>query len=545
MAWYCARCGQAANVAGACARDGEALSRVSSHDLLGRKLGEYTVLAALGGGSFGTVYRAVHERSGMVAAIKLLHRPIDDSESQRVLVEARAAAMLDHPNVVQVYDLAVTSDRRPYIVMQYLEGRPLAHVMEQRLPVAFAVALANDILAGIGAAHARGIIHRDLKPDNVFVAAGRAIVVDFGLAKLVADPRSPNLTVTGEAIGTPHFMAPEQIRGKAVDGRADLYAVGCVLFEMLAGRPLFEGSTTFALFDAHLHQAPRSIATLRPDVPAAVDAAIARALAKDPAARFADASAMQRALRSTEAAVGRKRWPVAVAGGVLGLAAIATVAAFTDGGASKLGDASPAGSSQLLASAVTAKPRSVVVPPPDPDEPPLDPALETTLRSVADNFERGRYKRPDVVRLRCAMEELRVTSPARAPQAIRAYNRRFLQLLREQAPDLDPGIECSKGAPVRAGWAPRIALAPALPDELPLDDSIEKILRAMHEQLEDGHYGRSIALRLACDFERQRAQLKRELGVPRMVRGYFRRAELLLHGYFPDLAPATECKDPG
>src|SRR5262249_30174791 len=139
MSWFCPRCGHDADDGGRCPRDGEPFVRVSQHDLIGRPLGEYRILASLGGGSFGSVYRAVHQRSGMLAAIKLLHRPIDDAESQRVIVEARAAAMLSHPNVVQVYDLALTSDRRPYIVMQLLDGEPLGHLIGKHVGLPQAV----------------------------------------------------------------------------------------------------------------------------------------------------------------------------------------------------------------------------------------------------------------------------------------------------------------------------------------------------------------------------------------------------------------------
>jgi serine/threonine-protein kinase len=277
MSWFCPRCGHDASAAGTCPRDGETLARVSQHDLVGRPLGEYKILASLGGGAFGSVYRAVHQRSGMLVAIKLLHRPIDDADGKRVIVEARAAATLAHPNVVQVYDLALTGDRRPYIVMQLLDGQPLGHLIGTRVAVPHALSIASDVLAALEVAHQRGVIHRDLKPDNIFLSKGRAVIVDFGLAKLVADPRAPSLTVTGEALGTPHYMAPEQVRGELADGRADLYAVGCVLFEVLAGQPPFPGAATFAVFDAHLNAPPPSIAALRPDVPPHVDAAIARA----------------------------------------------------------------------------------------------------------------------------------------------------------------------------------------------------------------------------------------------------------------------------
>ena len=324
MGWFCPRCGQDAGAEGTCPHDGERLAPVSRHDLIGRSLGEYKVLASLGGGSFGSVYRAVHSRSGMLAAIKLLHRPIDDVESQRVIVESRAAAMLSHPNVVQVYDLAATSDRRPYIVMQLLDGTPLADLLSLRMPVGQALSIVGDVLAGLGHAHRRGVVHRDLKPDNIFIAKGRAVIVDFGLAKLISDPRAPSLTATGEALGTPSYMAPEQVRGELADGRADLYAVGCVLFEMLAGHPPFQGSATYAIFDAHLNQPAPSITEHRNDVPPHVVGAIARVLAKDPDARFASAHEMQRALAGTPAPK-RRRWPI-VAGIAAATAITVTIA---------------------------------------------------------------------------------------------------------------------------------------------------------------------------------------------------------------------------
>ncbi|MEO8703056.1 MAG: serine/threonine-protein kinase [Kofleriaceae bacterium] len=297
MGWYCQLCGFAAPELGPCPRDGGPLVPVSTQELLGRTLGDYRILAKLGGGAFGTVYRAAQVETGTIVAIKLLAHPVDRAESARVVIEARAASMIAHPNCVEVFDLALTSDRRPYIVMQLLDGVSLAHVMQDRLSVPEAITLISDVLRGVGEAHARGVVHRDLKPGNIFITGGRAVIVDFGFAKLISDPKAPNLSITGEVIGTPAYMAPEQIRaGRAVDGRCDLYAIGCVLYEMLAGRLPFAGKSTLKMFAAHLEETPPPLVKYRPDVPPRIAEAIGKAMAKRPEDRFADAGAMLAAL---------------------------------------------------------------------------------------------------------------------------------------------------------------------------------------------------------------------------------------------------------
>jgi eukaryotic-like serine/threonine-protein kinase len=298
--WFCARCGLEAEAAGACPRDRDPLARVSAQDLLGRKIGEYRILAKLGGGAFGTVYRAAHATTGTIVALKLLAHPIDHADSQRVVIEARAASKIAHPNCVEVFDLQLTSDRRPYIVMQLLEGVTLAKVMQQQLSVAEAVTLISDVLKGVAAAHRQGVVHRDLKPGNIFVANGRAVIVDFGFAKLISDPSTPNLSITGEVVGTPAYMAPEQIKsGRAIDGRIDLYAISCVLYEMLAGRLPFGGKTALQMMSAHLNQVALPVTAYRQDCPKRIAEAIARGMAKSPDERYPDADAMRAAITSS------------------------------------------------------------------------------------------------------------------------------------------------------------------------------------------------------------------------------------------------------
>jgi hypothetical protein len=521
--WFCPRCGHESATEGPCPRDGEPLARVSSHDLIGRRLGEYTVLAALGGGAFGSVYRAVHARSGLLVAIKLLHQPIDQTESQRVITEARAAATLKHANVAQVYDLALTTDRRPYIVMQLLEGGSLASVLRSPLPVAFALGLANDMLAGLAVAHARGVIHRDLKPDNVFVANGRAILVDFGLAKLVADPAAPNLTITGDAIGTPMYMAPEQINSRPVDHRADLYAVACVLFEMLAGRPPFQGST-FMLFEAHTKQPPPSVAAVRPEVPAHVDAAIARALAKDPDARFADATEMRHALAGVidTRPRGRRRWPIVAALSAVAIAGLATVALVAG--------------ERTTPPAPPDAPAKVVIPPPEPDEP-VDPQLESALTAVADNIAAGRYTRDQVLRMRCDMARARRDESRHTPRAIRSYNARFQQMLEGQLAGVDFAKACAPPERPERG-SHRVPFPPPLTGEPRLGDGMEAALHEVHDQLDNGTFGRAHAVEMMCGIYRMRDKQKTH-AIP-YTRAFHRRYELLMRGYFPDL-DAAEC----
>ncbi len=297
LGFFCTKCGHAAAQAGACPKDAQPLIPVSSQDLMGRTIGDYRILAKLGGGAFGTVYRAAHVTTGTIVALKLLAHPIDHADSQRVVIEARAATRIAHPNCVEVFDLQQTADRRPYIVMQLLQGIPLSQVMRQRLSVAEAITLIGDVLQGVAAAHRHGVVHRDLKPGNIFVANGKAVIVDFGFAKLISDPKAPNLSITGEVVGTPAYMAPEQITaGRPIDGRADLYSIAVVLYEMLANKLPFSGKSALQMMSAHLNQVALPITAYRPDCPKQVADAIARAMAKNPDDRFADADAMRAAL---------------------------------------------------------------------------------------------------------------------------------------------------------------------------------------------------------------------------------------------------------
>ncbi|MGH9885214.1 MAG: serine/threonine-protein kinase, partial [bacterium] len=211
---------------------------------LGSQVGPYRILGALGGGGMGLVYRAVHAQLDRPTAIKVLRPELAHSvwALDRFLNEARAASALRHPGVIEIYDYGVMPSGRPFIAMELLEGMTLGRCLgRDRLPAADAARLARQIAGALAAAHDGGIVHRDLKPDNVFLvrdprtgAHGRAKLLDFGIARRDGQAQQHADIV----LGTPAYMAPEQCRDDGdCDHRADLYALGCVLFEMLSGQP--------------------------------------------------------------------------------------------------------------------------------------------------------------------------------------------------------------------------------------------------------------------------------------------------------------------
>src|SRR5439155_8360786 len=217
----------------------------------------------------------------------------DDTARKRFWREARAAASVNHPNICQIYDVG-EDDGSLFITMELLEGEPLTeHLARGALRVDQAMSIAVDMLAALGAIHARGIVHRDLKPSNVFVTPHGVKLLDFGLARPQVD-RTMDLTIgltrTGIVMGTPRYMAPEQVTGEPVDARTDLFALGAIMFEMLAGRPAFNGRSVAEIIHATLSEQPPAL-TGSPAV-AAVDRVIRRALAKRPTGRPASAEAM-------------------------------------------------------------------------------------------------------------------------------------------------------------------------------------------------------------------------------------------------------------
>jgi serine/threonine protein kinase len=264
------------------------------------RIGHYAIARKLGQGGMGIVYAARDERLERTVALKTLSSFADnDTARQRFWREARAAASVNHPNVCQIHEIGEEAGTL-FIAMELLEGESLADRLRRGpLPVSEALPIALGMLAALSALHNRGLVHRDLKPSNVFLTAHGVKLLDFGLARVEsASSREPAvaLTQSGVVVGTPHYMAPEQAMGEAVDARSDLFAAGAVLFEMLAGRPAFGGRTIVAVLHATVHEQPPAL-TGSPSV-AAVDRVIRRALAKRPEERFASADEFAEELRA-------------------------------------------------------------------------------------------------------------------------------------------------------------------------------------------------------------------------------------------------------
>ncbi len=265
----------------------------------------YEVGDWLGQGSAATVCRARDLRLDRAVAIKLLRPELraDPAFVTRFAREARCAAQLSHPHIVPIYDYGEVAGTF-FIVMEYIAGGDLRARLHagQPLPVAEAVRLAIEVAEGLGAAHAVGIVHRDVKPGNILLARdGRAKITDFGIVKMIG---VPTVTMVSLSLGTPHYAAPEQTSGGEITPATDVYALGVVLFEMLAGRLPFEGSSLIEVAMQHLQAPPPALSRLNPAVPTELEAILAQALAKEPRERFPDGTSFAAALREQERALG-------------------------------------------------------------------------------------------------------------------------------------------------------------------------------------------------------------------------------------------------
>ena len=267
--------------------------------------GRYRLERELGAGGMGAVWIAVQEGLGRRVALKtLLPALAQDAQAvTRFKREAELAASLGHPHIVQVTDFGSDAGGA-FLVMELLHGHSLAEVIEREAPMepTRLATIAQQVLSALGATHERGVVHRDLKPDNVFltkVAGGELVkLLDFGIARMALGDVASRLTQTGQVLGTPLYMAPEQARAQEVDGRTDLYALGAILYEAASGQRPFEASTYPALIAAIVMDAPPPLKSLRPGLPPNFVAIVETAMAKEPDHRFRSPEAMSRALDS-------------------------------------------------------------------------------------------------------------------------------------------------------------------------------------------------------------------------------------------------------
>jgi serine/threonine-protein kinase len=268
------------------------------NDWIGRQLSQYQIIEELGRGGMAVVYKAWQPALERYVAIKVLpsHFVSDQRFLARFRHEALAAAQLNHPNIVTVHDVG-QEESVHFIVMEYLEGLPLNNLLHNQgpLPLGRVTPIVEQLSAALDYAHRRGLVHRDIKPANIIIGRGdHATLTDFGIAKALS---GTSLTQTGTMVGTPQYMAPEQVLGATVDHHADIYALGIVCYEMLAGDPPFTGDTAAVLY-AHAHRPPPSLRQRLPRLPAYVEDVLGRALEKDPGARFASAGEMSAALQT-------------------------------------------------------------------------------------------------------------------------------------------------------------------------------------------------------------------------------------------------------
>ncbi len=275
---------------------------------------KFKILRLIGRGGMGEVFEAEHVGLGKRVAIKLmLEKYSGDGEAiARFTREAHAASRIGNPHIIDVSDIGTAPDGRAFVVMELLQGNPLSKVIEDGgpMPPQRALHVMRQVLRAVGAAHAKGIVHRDLKPDNIFLIDGGeqqdfVKLLDFGISKMM-DPdlqaAATKLTTTGVVMGTPLYMAPEQAMGVEIDHLADIYACGVILYEMLAGRPPFEGATYAVLVAKLLTTEPQLLSELRPGLAPKLIAAVHRALEKEPKSRFVSADAFAAALPASHSA---------------------------------------------------------------------------------------------------------------------------------------------------------------------------------------------------------------------------------------------------
>lgn len=276
--------------------------------LIGKALSsEYQILELIGTGGWSRVYKAKRNSKDDHVAIKVLHSHLlfDQESVSRFEREAKSQAGLSHPNICRVFDYNRLDTGQPYIVMEYLDGESLSAVLRRKgkLDASTAVPIFADCCRGLKAAHEQGIVHRDVKPANIFLLGNsdsgkqQIKLLDFGMAKIIVGGH-PDLTQTGTAFGTVQYMSPEQALGERIDGRSDLYALGCVMYETLTGKKVFEGRTAFGVMEQHVRKEPKPFRDVDPitKVSAALEGVVMKALAKNADDRYQSAGELVDAL---------------------------------------------------------------------------------------------------------------------------------------------------------------------------------------------------------------------------------------------------------
>jgi eukaryotic-like serine/threonine-protein kinase len=372
--------------------------------------GRYEVESRLGEGGMAMVFGGVDRLLGRKVAIKVLarHYARDRTAVERFRREAQAAAGLNHPNVVSVFDTG-SDDGVHYIVMEHVDGTTLADEIKEHGPVppGRAALIAVDVCRALASAHEKGMVHRDVKPGNVLLASdGSVKVTDFGIARVAS---SEALTATGSVMGTASYLSPEQARGGDIDARSDIYSLGCVLYEMLTGRPPFDGDTPLSIAYKHVQEDPPPPSSINPAVPADIESVVSRAMAKKPGDRFKSAAEMARNLQEAaptgpmetavmiptgeatevlparqsptrtaplpEIAARQRRWMVAAAAAALAVLGVAL--AVTLGRERPLTASSPQPTS----------PATTSPPPASPTPPPTTPPPLLSLQEAVTQFE--------------------------------------------------------------------------------------------------------------------------------------------------------------
>ncbi len=296
----CPACGlELAGERSICACDSSLIMPPVQDMMIGKTLGCYKVVEVIGRGGMGIIYKAHDQWMDRTIAIKMLHRHLVDDEQavKRFNQEAKAAGNIEHPNVIQAYDFGIAPDtEQPFLVMEYLEGKSLSEVIEaeSRLEVERTVNIMIQACEALSAAHAKDVLHRDLKPSNIMLMktkdqADFVKIVDFGIAKMMpSSGKEMQLTQTGEVFGSPLYMSPEQFVGRKVERTSDIYAMGCVMYEALMGKPPIVGEHVLETMYKHMNEKPKKFSEVRPEVkiPAKIEAIVMRCMEKEPIQRY-------------------------------------------------------------------------------------------------------------------------------------------------------------------------------------------------------------------------------------------------------------------